>query len=322
MEEKKLKEISILNKIYSESKYKKVTKRENPDFEIEHSSGYKFGVEIIELYFSESNARIKNIPYYVSNILSNKNYKHKDDIVKLEVRKLTVISDGKLDKEIEGIIQELPPKDDLINMITEIIINKCKKYDNYDEKLGHINLIIYDMENRYHNIQREDFYRYFFNQDLVSSIKNSPFREIFFITELSNKKQYYFPLRLILLMSEIYLLNGFLTKNKHYLLPSNEYKDEKIIYTFLLGQGIHTASLIESEHHIELLYSNYGVLINDKSNSITLHDYAEYPLPNQKSITEKKIKQIDKTIISQYLMFKEKNIFEGNIGYEVNEFSN
>jgi hypothetical protein len=305
MIKKDIKEYAILQKIYPGSKFKNIVKRENPDFEIKHNTGYKFGVEITELYFSETNARVMNIPGYFDNIFSNRNYIHKDDIEKLKIGKLTVVSEGKPNREIEGNIQDLPTKDELINMVTEIIINKCNKYDNYDRQLGHINLIIYDMENRYHSIQRKDFFLCFFNEKLVSSIKNSPFREIFFVTELSNNKQYYFPLRLIFLISEIYLVNGFLINNKQYSLPFTNDKYEIIIYSFFLGQEIVTASLIESDSGIELTYSNYGIRIDDKTNSPILIDYADYPLPNIKPIAEDRIRQVDKAIISQYMLFKE-----------------
>lgn len=143
MNEKERKEFDILKKIYKIDTFENVVKRENPDFILEHNSGYKFGAEITELYFSESNARIRNIPSYISNILSNRTYKHKDDIEKFKVGKFIVISDGKPDREIDGIIQKLPEKDDLIDIIVDVINNKSEKYDNYDAKLGHINLIIY-----------------------------------------------------------------------------------------------------------------------------------------------------------------------------------
>ena len=203
-------------------------------------------------------------------------------------------------------------------MIVEVINHKSVKYVAYDTRLGHINLIIYDMENRYQTLQREDFYQYFYNYNLFSTIKNSPFREIYLITKFRDNKQFYFPLKLILLMSEVYLLNGFLVENKEYSAPFNDLKDEKIIYSFFLSQGINAVSLIEDENNTELLYGNYGILIDDKGNKITLHDYAENPLPTQNIIDEMLIKKIDSKIIDEYSEFKKHYTFENSIGFEVN----
>lgn len=321
--EKEISESIILFQIYDKSKFKKITKREKPDFEIEHNHGYKFGVEVTEFYFSETNARRRNIPDYVGDILSHRKYKHKDDIEKLKVKKVTVISDGKPNGNMDVILQKLPEKNELISLISEVIKNKNKKYDNYDKKLGHINLIISDMENRYYNIDKKDFYRYFFNNDLVSSIKNSPFREIFFITELNNKtingstnhKQYFIPLRLTFLMFEISLINLFIQKNKKLLSSLSEYQYENIIYLFLKYTDINDISLIEKRNSLEVLYSNYGIFF-DKQNQLSYLDYLDNQLPQSNQV---EIEQIDESTINQYLMFKENDRFgfELEISFEV-----
>jgi len=317
MNKKEEKEFLILNKIYKSDKYKNIIKRENPDFELEHFSGHKFGVEITEMYFSESNARVINIPNYISNILSTRNYLHKDDVEELKVGKFTIISDGKPNREIEAIGKKLPENDEVINMLCETILGKFEKYNNYDPNLGHINLIICDMENRYRSVRCEDFPLNILRHKLLSKIKNSPFREIFFITEFSDNKQYYFPLRLIYLLSECYLINKFFVENKQYALPYKDYKDEIMIYSILLLQGVNSISLVMNKNNIELLYSNYGIQIDDNSNGITFIDYSELPLPTNNS-KEDVTKSIDSNVFDHYIKFKDDHSLIYSIYYEVN----
>lgn len=112
-----------------------------------------------------------------------------------------------------------------------------------------------------------------------------------------------------------------MVENKKYSFIFNNYKDEKIIYSFLLAQDINKASLVEDENNTELLYSNYGILIDDKENTITLHDYAEYPLPSQNTIEANSIKRINQKIINEFLEFKKQHTFQNSIGFDVNEIA-
>src|SRR5713101_2273510 len=90
MDMKKNKERTIFDLVYAGRAFDSVTPTEEPDFRVKNADG-EFGVEITEFYFSQSEARIKNIPGYFQEILERKNYKHKDDVVPLEVKEITVL---------------------------------------------------------------------------------------------------------------------------------------------------------------------------------------------------------------------------------------
>ena len=72
-------ERKILELVYEVKQYEQITDSECPDFRIKNK-GYNssFGVEITEFYFSESNARLRKIPNYFSEIFDGNQYRHKE----------------------------------------------------------------------------------------------------------------------------------------------------------------------------------------------------------------------------------------------------
>ncbi len=310
---KKIQEEKILLKVYDKEKYKYIKKREEPDFEIKQNGGYKFGVEITEFYFTESNARMKNIPHYFNEILSHKKYRHKKDKKILEVKEFTLQAKGKPDEKISGIIQELPKPIEYIKIICNQIEMKNSKIENYDNKLGHINLIIYDTENRLFEIKKDDFYKYFFTDNLVNTIKKSLFREIYLITTVEKGKQCYFPLKLIYILSQIYLLNGFIVKSEGKLKIPQNVTDEEILLKILHIQDVKDSYITRFNDKYEIIYSNYGIIINNETNNITVHDHNDLPLP-ERIYFQKQTDYFDSKILKEYEVYKEKNTFKFGLG--------
>ena len=67
--DKKDREKSILKMVYNNDRIDEIIDCENPDFKVRnnHQQAF-FGVEVTELYYSESNARLRNIPNYLDNL--------------------------------------------------------------------------------------------------------------------------------------------------------------------------------------------------------------------------------------------------------------
>jgi hypothetical protein len=82
MDAKKDKERKIFDFVYSDRVLKSVTPNEEPDFKVENKDG-EFGVEITEFYYSHSVARLNNIPTYLTEIIKDRKYRHKDDMIPL-----------------------------------------------------------------------------------------------------------------------------------------------------------------------------------------------------------------------------------------------
>ena len=129
MDVKKNKERTIFDFVYSDRVFDSVTPTEEPDFKVKNADG-EFGVEITEFYFSQSRARIKNIPGYAGEILNEKRYRHKDDIVSLKVEEVTVLpgDDRRPSFQVDGIIEQQPRIDEYVNKISELIENKNRRF--------------------------------------------------------------------------------------------------------------------------------------------------------------------------------------------------
>ncbi|AUD03271.1 hypothetical protein CWM47_16375 [Spirosoma pollinicola] len=65
------KEMAILKMVYDTAHFKSVSNQESPDFVLQHHNlDTGFGVEITELYHSESHARLKNVSWYTDHLLN------------------------------------------------------------------------------------------------------------------------------------------------------------------------------------------------------------------------------------------------------------
>ena len=129
---KKDKERTIFDFVYADRVYDSVTPTEEPDFTVTNADG-AFGVEITEFYFSQSEARIQNIPGYFQEILERQNYRHKDDVVPLSVAEMTIqTGDNRRPSfNVRGIVQRLPSIAEYVQKIAELIEHKNKRFQTY-----------------------------------------------------------------------------------------------------------------------------------------------------------------------------------------------
>jgi len=277
--DKKEREKAILKMVYNNDRIDKIIDGENPDFKVrnKHQQNF-FGVEVTDLYYSESSARLRNISKYLGEILESKRYRHKEDTKALKVHKFTLLSDGKPDRQLEGILQELPPVSQYVQMVVNILNNKSARIQDYIRGLTHINLIILDTENRLIMLPRSDFYRNFFTPYLKTSLCNSDFREVFFVTKLETDRWVYFPLKMLFLVSELYLFDGVL---QHYYpqLHLGSPKEELSLFAYYLSHiGVNGIHITNTTDEFEVIYGNCGVILTDNK-KVVIRDYADYPLP-------------------------------------------
>ena len=265
--------------VYDNDRVDEIIDGENPDFKVrnKHQQDF-FGVEVTEFYYSESSARLRNIPKYLGEILDSKRYRHKEDMKALEVHKFTLLSDGKPDQQLEGILQELPPASRYVQIVVEILDNKSARVQDYIQGLTHINLIILDTENRLILLPRSYFYKNFFTPYLKTSLCNSDFREVFFVTKLETDRWIYFPLKMLFLVSELYLFDGVL---QHYYpqLYLGSPKEELSLFAHYLSHiGANGIHITKATDEFEVIYGNCGVILTDNK-KVIIRDYADYPLP-------------------------------------------
>jgi hypothetical protein len=197
-------EKEILEIIYPCYTNEQITKAEDPDFYIQHIEGHKFGVEVTRYFHSESKARLKYIPNYGLDLLNGKPYRHKDDKNEIPVEDMIVTSaDGKSNRKIKGIFHRGRILNEISKNIETLIKIKNHKYLNYNKELNHINLIIYDFEDCLSRLNKEVFLHMLFNKHISTLIKNSPFREIYFLTSDNENAIGYIPLKILHFSSQM-----------------------------------------------------------------------------------------------------------------------
>jgi len=309
----------ILDYIYKDIPGLQIKRNERPDFSLKYKYlKYYFGVEVTEFYFDETSARLKNIPEYLDDLLSDKKYLHKKDRKALKIEKVTIISkNGENKGEPEAVIHKLPSLSSCQEKITQIINDKNKKYYEYDKTLQHINLIIYDSEGFLFRIRTKDFYNIIYTRNIIESIVTSNFREIYFITRVEKEKRIYFPLKMILFLSRIYAFSSFIN---HQYPNKKEYDDEeyyRYFIEFLDYQGFKDIKVKNINKTIEIIYGNIGFSIED-GKRIVIKDYQDFELPpDAEPLNIKKHKYLNEkdkaTIDELHNMLS----FETEIGYSV-----
>ncbi len=275
---KKKRERTILSMVYKDTELIEVVEFESPDFNVRKNitDGY-FGVEVTEFYYSQAHARLDNIPGYLGEILDEGKYRHKRDKKELDVVDLKIISEGKPDQIVRGIFQELPPVSAYVDIVSGIIKFKDNKFPDYEVGLSHVNLIIFDTENRLHDVPISEFYRYFFTQDFRTTIGGSKFREIYFITKMDNR-WIYLPIKMLFLLSELYLFDGVLRKSYDDV-PIKSHRDKLLLFSeYLVFTGIERVFLSLDDGGTEVIWDNNGVYVTEIG-EVNLREYRDFPIP-------------------------------------------
>ncbi|EOX4810788.1 hypothetical protein ACI0E8_004452, partial [Vibrio alginolyticus] len=220
-EKKDREEENILSRIFKESKYCEICKSEQPDFILKYDASsigkVDVGVEITELYFDGTSARLKNKDNYVYEILEHGNYVHKDDKEKLKVQDVKYFSQAKPGEPFDTKILMHPnyTLQDYKKSLLQTIRRKSKKFLKYNTNVNQSALVIYDKENIFTKFDRINFVSVFFDNLISKEIKSSPFDEIYLITRFKNDhNQYYVQLKYCLLQNELGVLLNYIEKNK------------------------------------------------------------------------------------------------------------
>lgn len=204
---KKARERAILETVYDVDHFDMVCESESPDFRLRRQNEREsFGVEVTEFYLFSSDARIKNVPGYMSDLFAGGKPRHKDDVEGLRVKKATWIkANGSEEEVIDVIWRELPEVSSYVQMVATAIKRKDHKLVSYDRDLSHVNLIIFDQGTRLTTTSPEYFYSHFFTSELNATLTQTGFREVFFVTVLKDMGRVYVPLKGLFLLSNFYM---------------------------------------------------------------------------------------------------------------------
>jgi hypothetical protein len=168
-----------------------------------------------------------------------------------------------------------------VNAIIEIIGKKDVKLPDYSQDLRHINLIIFDAEQRIFDISSEEYFRYLYSESLRMALLKTKFQEIFLITVLDKSQWMYISLKMGLMVAEFFMfrkivveyfserLNGSLNDFMIFFANYMYYRTENTLYRY-------------DEGKIEVIWSNTGLSFGEEN--INVHDYNDRPIPLDASI--------------------------------------
>lgn len=211
---KKNKERDILSKIFRDNLVP-IEECEQPDFILRYGENNIVGVEITELYYDGTSARLKNKEGYVKDLIENKKFIHKADKKKLKVHEIEYYSQTKNYSPIKMNALFLPKYniEDYRKAIYLTLIEKNKKVLNYNKEIKEFILVIYDCEERFKEIEEEDIAKNLFDEKIKKAIQRSNFSEINLITVIQGK-ECYLPLKAYIFLSEAYMLFDYIKEKQ------------------------------------------------------------------------------------------------------------
>ncbi len=280
--QKKRAEKTVLRMIYDLETFEPVEESERPDFVLRwRGASELFGVEITRFYHSEASARLEHISGYLDELLEGGKHRHKDDVKELLVENLTLTKeDGSSPEVVKGIMQAFPPVADQMQLVAERIEAKSTALLGHRTDLSHVNLIVHDKTGRFGAVEPKNVLMALLRGSVGKTVATTAFREVFYVTHVSESRTMFFPLRMLLLVSELFMFNSARVAFDNEEVRADSRDDEVTLFgSFMRSRGVPVllAGGTTSEK-VEAILGNSGVLVSDDDN-VTIRDYKDRPLP-------------------------------------------
>lgn len=285
-EAKKARERKILDLIYADRPTEEIVPSERPDFIIHRHGGGPFGVEIAELYHSQSTARLERIPEYREELLSGRGFRHKEDAQQIKVGKVDILTADNevVYSQVEEIIQDAPSHADCARSLAARIGSKTHKLNNPPPSLSHTNLVINDRTNVLSTVSAEQFFQRYFLPELRAAISAAPFREIFFLTKVKDATGF-IPLKTLFFMAEVYFFNAVYTATESHRLLEEPRAELEVFGSYLSPHVNGPVLFREGEDGMEVIYGDSGFLVA-RDRSIYVRNYQDNPFPADARLPE------------------------------------
>jgi len=212
---KKNNELAILEKIFKENDTFKVNTCEQPDFLLKYNNGNTFGVEITELYYDQTSARLNNKEGYVRDLIEKNKFIHKDDKKKLSVHEIKYYPRENIKNPVDSKMLFLPQYNSthFRKSLYSLIKDKNEKLNKYSDEMTECLLIIDDRENRFNKLKLDKIGPNLFDDKIKEQVQSSKFYEIYLITVIDGGAKY-IPLKAYLLLSDAYILSEYIKEKK------------------------------------------------------------------------------------------------------------
>ena len=291
---KKEVEIQILQKVFGENIV--YEESEQPDFILKHGENIQHGVEITELYYDGTSARIKN-EKYIKELFEKRRYWHKDDKRKIKINDVKYYAKEKGYQPIQIPVLFLPKYNmkDYGKSLKQTIESKNKKLEKYCSDISqNCMLIIYDKENPFEKINEKDIAKQLFTSDLLKVIRESDYQEIYLVTGINSKSKYV-PLKAYLLQSDFILFREFIKDRNLISKLEKTYNHPLLAFAEIsLRRGgsvtFGTVDIGKDEKKLVAYHGMYGIgmtIFDDGNWGIDIFD--TYPLQNIPNTVEFKL---------------------------------
>jgi hypothetical protein len=309
---KEEREWAALRLIYNERTFASIAHHDppDPDFVLRHHGAVQsFGVEVTDLYETESDARAAQHPDYIVQLLAGEPPMHKDDATVFEVVPVDLQdSEGNLKAAgIPAIVRPIPPPERRSEAIAAVLERKSAQARGYPAELGHTNLIIVDRFGVGHEGPVRYSTRELFIPDLRTALAATPFREVY-LTGLSGKSRVYRPLQLLLFVEAFEFFLGAL---ESFLPELSTLAEAAIVPLFvqLTSEAAWDVRLGPSgDGRICALYRGVGITYSD--DGIKLLDFRDHDLPPSMEVPASTLGRGDLAAFkAHYATFAEGNHF-------------
>ena len=276
---KKAQEREALDAVYGSRISSDVREHERPDFLLTLRDGRPpFGVEIVDFYDSEVEARLQRIPDYVGTLLDGGGFRHKRDgqEIKLERISITTQTGEVTAANIPAIMREVPPLDACAAKVSAIIRVKDAKFEESSPRYRHVNLIVVDQTNLLGHLPVSSFYRSYCTRELRDAVYASRFREVFFLTSFKSGRRFV-PLKLLVTLARLYLFHATCRA-----VPGLRFKDvhrfTRRFAEYLAGLAAGPVAFRHEGRESEVLYGDSGFLVSKELGvTVRLYNDAGWP---------------------------------------------
>ncbi len=268
----------ILERIYDPSQFE-IVHTDSPDFLLARKGNRPFGVEVTELFPTESHARMLHVPDYMRSLWEGGEYVHKDDKAILNVVRVEVSDqDGNVKAaDMPGIITDVPGVASHYDRLAEVVERKNAAFAHYETNLDHVNLLIADHFDAQSSIQTE-----FSNQDILpprmrTALLASPFRSVIVINHFGYDGSRYVELDVLWLLEAFKVMMEAIAENKEVMTALDGFEVAALCYEALIAENA-PVTFRQSGDFAMVWFGNFGIAYQD-DRGIVIYDQSDWELP-------------------------------------------
>jgi hypothetical protein len=250
-----------------------------PDWILRRPAHPPFGVEVTEFYHSETTARLLKDHSYRTELIRERRYRHKDDIGKAQIVTIEIDPGGPRHFKSEAILVNTPPISEYAPSLAARISKESLRVASSPGHLSHVNLLIMDRDHRLSGTPVQEVCPHLLTPGMRTALIETPYREVFLVTSVEQRGNCFYPLRLLFVASEGFLLNRAL---KEFYAdvgrPDWDWDEEIEVYgEFLRRRGATVGIAVRNDGRHEVLFGNAGFSVSEKG--VHIYDNADHPLP-------------------------------------------